>query len=339
MGENNYPFKVNQIVMSEPKFLFSDNSASSKITQVYYNAKKEIVYHKPLKNDAAIMSKLLVPALIPDFWDQLLPDTLLFHMHPFCEIAQVLSGRGIYIIDNQVIEVKKNDIILFNENIPHFWYPDPTDPALINVYHFFPKLLLNTDSNSENYLYIYSLNPNDFQYLYFNAENKLNRRLTACLNCIFREFSNAAISYQAMIIAKLLEISTTIIRHLDAEAILSRKSSRNKQESSSHNAVDSAIDYISKHYTDSELNVVQIARTVSMNSNYFSNLFKKNTGMTPTGYITHLRIAKAVELLNSTTLSITEIGQRCGYLSFSSFYRSFSSIMGQSPSSYRKTGA
>ena len=278
MGENNYPFKVSRFVMSQPEFLSSGSSVSTQIMQVYYNAKKEIVYNKPLKNDQSIMSKLLVPALIPDYWDQLLPDTLLFHMHAFCEITQVISGRGIYIVDNQVIEVKKNDILLFNENVPHFWFPDPDEPAFINVYHFFPKLLLNTDSDRENYLYIYSLHPNDFQYLLFDAKNKLNRSLTTCLNRIFQEFTKAEISYQAIIIAKLLELSTIILRYLEVKASFHKNTGEVKKGSSGHNAVDAAIDYINKHYTDPELSIVEIAQAVSMNSNYLSNLFKKIWG-------------------------------------------------------------
>ena len=336
LGENNYPFKVSQFVMGKPELLFSDDLVSNQFTQVYYNSKKEIIYLKSLKGNTTFSAKLLVPALIPDYWNQILPEYLSFHMHAFCEITQVLSGRGIYIVNNQLIEVKKNDILLFNENVPHFWFPDPEDPAHINVYHFFPKMLLKAPSDDNHYMYLYSLRSNDFQYLLFDDKSEMNWQLMSRLNRIFHEFSRADIAYQSIIIAELLEISTFILRHLSSKDFLPQKEETKKQSKNGYDAVDAAVDYINNHFTDPELNIVRIGQVVSMNSNYLSNLFKKSMGITLTGYITQLRMAKATDLLSNTSTSITDISQQCGYSNFSSFYRSFTTVLGKSPSAYRK---
>jgi AraC family transcriptional regulator of adaptative response / methylphosphotriester-DNA alkyltransferase methyltransferase len=57
---------------------------------------------------------------------------------------------------------------------------------------------------------------------------------------------------------------------------------------------------------------------------------------TPAKYIVGLRVSKAALLLLETEKSMLEIAAECGFGSVSSFYSSFRSAYGQTPSEYRK---
>ena len=60
-----------------------------------------------------------------------------------------------------------------------------------------------------------------------------------------------------------------------------------------------AIDYIAAHYQEENLDRDTVAGHIFMNPNYFSTLFKKETGTSFVEYLNNYRINKAEELLKS----------------------------------------
>ncbi len=64
-------------------------------------------------------------------------------------------------------------------------------------------------------------------------------------------------------------------------------------------------------------------------------IFKKQYGITPHKYLVRLRIEHACWLLTNTELSAAAISESVGYGDFPSFWRSFKSICGVTPSEYR----
>lgn len=64
--------------------------------------------------------------------------------------------------------------------------------------------------------------------------------------------------------------------------------------------------------------------------------FKKIFHITPSQYIQKVRIEAAMAMLE-TGLSVTEISARCGYSDHSAFTRQFKSLVGLSPSQFKKS--
>jgi AraC-like DNA-binding protein len=73
-----------------------------------------------------------------------------------------------------------------------------------------------------------------------------------------------------------------------------------------------------------------------MSKTYFCYIFKSLTGKTFTEFCTELRIHKAIELLNTTDMPITEICFNVGYNDVTHFCRTFKKTVGISPKLYRK---
>lgn len=96
-----------------------------------------------------------------------------------------------------------------------------------------------------------------------------------------------------------------------------------------------SMEYINKHYNE-DININQLASIEHYNVNYYSEWFKKQTGMCPRIYIQKLRIEKAKELLITTNYSISEISNQVGYDHSSSFCRVFKVLQNMSPTKYRK---
>ncbi len=100
--------------------------------------------------------------------------------------------------------------------------------------------------------------------------------------------------------------------------------------------VKQAIIYIREHYNETDISLLKVAGVVGLNKEYFSSLFKKNTGMGFSEYVNKIRMNKACELLKTTTLRTYEVAQRVGVQDESYFSRVFKKIVGMRPNDYRK---
>ena len=99
--------------------------------------------------------------------------------------------------------------------------------------------------------------------------------------------------------------------------------------------VQKVIMYINFHIED-ELTLQLIAEKFSVNKNYLSTLFKKDTGKNLTDFIKEKRIERAIYLLNISRLSMQSIADTCGFHDLNYFSRVFKQQIGMSPTSYRK---
>lgn len=100
-------------------------------------------------------------------------------------------------------------------------------------------------------------------------------------------------------------------------------------------AIHQSIEYIKTHY-DQPLDRITLARQVGLSKGYYSVIFKKLAGCTPTQFITKIRMDQAKHLLQDSPLTIAEIAREVGFQDPLYFTRVFSGHLGISPSEYRK---
>lgn len=99
--------------------------------------------------------------------------------------------------------------------------------------------------------------------------------------------------------------------------------------------VDQLIAYIQAH-SDESLTNTELGRLFSYHPNYLNRLMLLHTGKTIRQYVIACRIAKAIELLESTDMPIAEIAEKTGAGSISHFSKLFTSKTGKNPSFYRR---
>jgi transcriptional regulator GlxA family with amidase domain len=83
------------------------------------------------------------------------------------------------------------------------------------------------------------------------------------------------------------------------------------------------------------INIDVMADTAMLGQRTFLRRFQKATGLTPTEYMQHLKVQKARELLEFTTLSMKEISWKVGYEDTGAFRKTFQKVMALSPADYR----
>jgi AraC family transcriptional regulator len=96
--------------------------------------------------------------------------------------------------------------------------------------------------------------------------------------------------------------------------------------------------YIDEHVNE-HIPLAALARLARLSPYHFSRAFKQSFGVPPHRYHTQRRIERAKALLESHTLSVTEIGLALGFSETSSFTAAFRKITGLTPTRYHRSVA
>lgn len=94
--------------------------------------------------------------------------------------------------------------------------------------------------------------------------------------------------------------------------------------------------YIEEHYKE-DISLEQAASRIGFSPYYFARLMKEYRDMSFVDYITSVRIANAKKLLETTPLSVKEVGYEVGYEDPNYFTRVFKRMEGRTPSQYKNS--
>lgn len=101
----------------------------------------------------------------------------------------------------------------------------------------------------------------------------------------------------------------------------------------SNKVLTEAKQYIEQHYCE-PIMLEQLAEQYSLSATYLSSIFKQAYQVTPTEYVTVLRIQKAKQLIQAQQSRIRDIAIEVGYSDEFYFSRVFKKVEGMSPSQY-----
>ena len=87
------------------------------------------------------------------------------------------------------------------------------------------------------------------------------------------------------------------------------------------------------------LDVPGLAATAHVYEAHFIRTFRATFGETPHRYLQRRRVERAMFLLRQTDRSVTEICLEMGFASLGTFSRTFSEIVGRTPSVYRSAAS
>lgn len=95
------------------------------------------------------------------------------------------------------------------------------------------------------------------------------------------------------------------------------------------------LDYVTQHALDSEISINGIADYFGISERSVSRIMKDNLNKTYKEYISELRLNKACQMLEESTLDIQTIARQVGYYNVTSFNRLFKQMYDVSPGEYR----
>ena len=89
-------------------------------------------------------------------------------------------------------------------------------------------------------------------------------------------------------------------------------------------------------YNDPDLSVSAVAEEIGISEVYLRRIFKSKTGVSPSQYISRVRLAKARELMSYPFVSLEDCALQSGFSSLQYFSRIFKKEFGISPGKYRR---
>jgi AraC-like DNA-binding protein len=96
-----------------------------------------------------------------------------------------------------------------------------------------------------------------------------------------------------------------------------------------------SVEFMKGHLRE-PLTVATLAALVHLSRSHYTTVFRRITGYAPLNYLNHLRMQRAVQLLDTTSLSIKQISDQLGFSDQFYFSRSFRKMHEHSPSEHRR---
>ena len=142
---------------------------------------------------------------------------------------------------------------------------------------------------------------------------------------ICAEFDSRRSFYNVKISGIFISILTDIIR----ECALERDNIRR-----SKGRVDEVLTYIAEHHSE-ELTNITLGKRFGYHPNYINHLVVQHTGMSLHKYLLSYRVNKAVELLQTTELPVSEISELVGFTDYNHFLKYFKKATGYTTKAFR----
>lgn len=257
-------------------------------------------------------------------------DSLPMHDHDFLEIFYIEKGRGWHVLNNTRTPIKEGDLIFLSFHSVHTIEPETDDLTWINV-SFYPDFINKSLINEFNSNEIVKLSV--FKSMF--EDNTVTTTITVpdskeefgeLFRQMEREYNEKRYGYIQIIKYDLLIILTKIFRD---------SKDKFRTDFSNSSIINSVIEELENNISG-DFKLETFAEKAYMSPKYFSTFFKKKVGCTFSEFVHKQRINYAVELLETTDMSIVDIMQSVGYSDTKSFYKIFKRVTGVNPSAFRK---
>lgn len=127
------------------------------------------------------------------------------------------------------------------------------------------------------------------------------------------------------------------MRSLERMMIQFAREIKADSSASNNGLIQKALQYIEEKFCEPELRIAEVADYVGLSQNYFSTIFKEETGVSFTDYLIQRRMKEAQNLLVHSDYRSSEISARVGYDNPTYFSTLFKKYTGVTVSTYRKT--
>ena len=224
------------------------------------------------------------------------------------------NGAGGCDLEGRTYQINKGHLLVIPAGVPHSYWADKEQPWSIHWFHV-------VGTNVGDYLDALGLSAAS-PVLPFPDDVQLLSLFEEVLEAAERGFTLKNMLYTAHTLSHLMG---WLLWHAD-ELVQSKSNARTR--------VNTTIEFLKSHIRE-PLRMKSLASMAFLSVSQYNNLFRSITGYSPANYFTRLRMQRAVELLNFTTLSIKEISALLGYCDQFYFSRVFHATYEHTPTEHR----
>lgn len=254
---------------------------------------------------------------------------LQWHYHQAYELALTQSSQGLRYVGDSIESYSDADLVLTGPQLAHSWCSDAAltgQRQIVQVLHLPAGWLEQLAETLPELRPVRSLLQAATRGIHFSANT------TSEITALFSQLRAADPFDQFVTLVQMLRC---LKADRDARLLASAAAVLPKPCDAGAGRLEKVLEYIHKHYTD-DLRAEQLARFAHMSTNHFHRFIKQRTDKTFTELVTELRISKACQLLQNSTMQIASICNQCGFNDLSNFNRRFMQLKQCTPSEFRR---
>ena len=244
---------------------------------------------------------------MPDFLIGALPKGSTYiepHTHDVNEIILVTEGEGVRTVDNAQLSFHPGSIIIIPPNVPHQSHSGGE----------YMEIFIQADQP----IPLAGNSNRDVIVLEDDEENAVSTLMKMMLYRYIKGGKNDAT------LSLMLDL---VIQLLNEKCVALQQDP----------VVEEVCRLLALHYNDPQFSVSALLETTGYNKDHIRRRFISVRGVTPSEYLTQLRIKHAKRLLkrkNELQLSVADIGEMCGYYDPHYFSRIFKKETGVTPEKF-----
>lgn len=251
------------------------------------------------------------------------------HRHDFSELVIVNGGKSVQVLDGETIPVRSGEVFLLRGGAEHY-FPERGKVNLINIQFdagklAMPEKLLRT---MPGYNVIFNIEPamrNRRSRRRFCLDPRELAEVEAMSEKLEHELRMKSPGYAVRSYLLLLEIILFLSMCMENE----------------HRKYDSALFNLGKIISllEEEFSkpwpLKKLSARFGCSPNTLLRRFRAATGQSPIEYLISIRLRHGAKLLHSSSLSIFEIAEKCGFKDSNYFSRQFKKRYGLAPRAFR----
>lgn len=252
-----------------------------------------------------------------------------YHFHPEIELTQILKGKGVRLVGDDISPFRDGDLVLIGANLPHRYTSDPDGGSWsqARVIQFAEATLGGGVLDAPECVEIARMLEAASRGLFFGGGTAVEA--DGLLEQLFASNGFARLS-------KLMELLHYLATSGKGVPVSSAGyiSTINTFES---DKINIALDYIHRQMQE-PLTMERMAACLMVSPATCNRLFRKSLGKPFKAFLLEVRISHACKLLLETDATIISIAHDCGFFNLSNFNRQFKAQKGNTPREYRAAG-
>jgi AraC-like DNA-binding protein len=256
--------------------------------------------------------------------------------HDYFEIFYLQQGEVVCHIENLSLPMRGGDLAIVKSAQYHSMRL-PAHGAVSRAkaasLYFRPEMIRATESAREGaeYLTPFLAQKDSFPQV-IAGQPELTEEVFSLIKRIHAELHENSARARLAVKTYLKMILLLLIKHYAGHGDTTETFNRRQR---AIEQLSPLFDYLETHYQQ-PISVESAAAVLGLSKSQFMRLFKQVTGQPFVVYLNHLRIAKAQALLETTDLSISEVGLEVGFCNQSYFGSIFRNLSHMTPLQYRR---
>lgn len=252
------------------------------------------------------------------------------HRHAFSEMVVVLQGTGVHISPGGEHPIGAGDVFVLHKGQVH-GYHSASALELVNILFVLDDLAMfarDVEALPGFSVLIAGRNARDDGAYDSRVRLSADRlaRVADRINEMLVEQKTRPAGWRFAVVAQFMMIVTDVCRAY---------SERDNPAMRALSRLSGVIGYIHQHYSES-LTLDDLASVASMSRRTLTREFRNAFRVSPIDYLIRERISRAIDLLRSSDMTVTEAAYLVGFQDSNYFTRRFRTVVGCSPRDARK---